>query len=252
VTIKNRPVKRLINTYEAGEGKAQIIERPSQLSTILWRASRGELGNRNVAIIWMLFGAGMRINEVAQLKVSDVFWPSGDLKKTFIIPASYTKTAKSRVAYIVVPQQRKAIEQWCAQRLNEHAMLSQDDRYRGLSGDSPLFLSKKGVWRKFSFNVKRYKTLNGLSETLVCSSLENLMREIIKESGIQGGSSHSGRRTLATWLDRAGCDLDLIKYVLNHEDPEMTIEYIDPSLARIEAAYNQLMKGVKMPDALLI
>jgi integrase/recombinase XerD len=75
-------------------------------------------------------------------------------------------------------------------------------------------------------------------------------RFIIKRSGIQGGSSHSGRRTLATWLDRKGCDQELIRYILNHEDPEMTFEYIDPSMIRIEHAFKQLMVGVKTPEAL--
>lgn len=93
----------------------------------------------------------MRINEVAQLEVKDVYRPNGELKKTFIIPAKYTKT---------------------------------------------------------------------------------------------------NRRTLAAWLDRKGCDLELIRYILNHEDPEMTIEHIDPSLKRIEEVYRNLMRGVKMPEAL--
>ena len=247
---KTRPVKRLVDVYEPGEGKAQVIDRPSQLTDVIWRAYRGELGVRNVAIVWMLFGSGMRINEVAQLKIKDVCWPTGELKKTFIIPAKYTKTNKSRIAYIVVPQQRQSLSSWITQRIREKAMLSDDGSYGGLYGDSPLFLSKKGTWRKFAFNVKRYQTEDGEKETLVCSSLENLMREIFKGAGIQGGSSHSGRRTLATWLDRKGCDLELIRYILNHESPEMTLEYIDPSKERIEQAYKGLMSGVKMPDAL--
>ncbi|MDQ2077356.1 site-specific integrase [Marinimicrobium sp. ABcell2] len=247
---KSRPVKRLSDVYSPGEGKAQVIERPSQLTDVLWRASRGELGRRNVAITWMLFGSGMRINEVAQLKVKDVYRPGGEMKKTFVIPATYTKTNKSRVAYIVAPQHRQAIASWTAQRVAERAMLSDDGAYGGLNGESPLFLSKKGTWRKFAFNTKRYKTSEGIKEILVCSSLENMMRDILKGSGIQGGSSHSGRRTLATWLDRKGCDLELIRYILNHEDPEMTIEYIDPSLKRIEEACKALMSGVKMPEAL--
>lgn len=252
---KSRPVRRLIDVYEPGEGKAQVVDRPSELSNVLWRASRGDLGRRNVAITWMLFGAGMRINEVAQLQVKDVYRPDGGLKKTFIIPAKYTKTNKSRVAYIVAAQHRQALSQWREQRIDDKAMLSDDGSYGGLRADSPLFLSKKGSWRKFAFNNKKYKRLDVdgktvEAETKVCSSLENLMRDIMKGAGIQGGSSHSGRRTLATWLDRKGCDLELIRYILNHEDPEMTIEYIDPSRTRIEQAYKSLWKGVKMPEQL--
>lgn len=252
---KSRPVRRLIDVYEPGEGKAQVINRPSELVNVLWRASRGELGRRNVAITWMLFGSGMRINEVAQLRVKDVYRPDGTLKKTFIIPAKYTKTNKSRVAYIIAEQQRQSLSEWRDQRINERAMVNEGGSYGGLCGDSPLFLSKKGSWRKFAFNNKKYKKLNTNGkevevETKVCSSLENLMREILKGAGIQGGSSHSGRRTLATWLDRKGCDLELIRYILNHEDPEMTIEYIDPSQHRIEQAYKAILKGIKVPESM--
>ena len=138
----------------------------------------------------------------------------------------------------------------CDRDVDERAMVSKNGSFGGLSEDSPLFLSKKGTWRKFAFNTKRYKTQEGVKEVLVCSSLENLIRDILKGAGIQGGSSHSGRRTLATWLDRKGCDLELIRYILNHEDPDMTIEYIDPSEKRIELAYKSLMTSVKMPNAL--
>ena len=76
------------------------------------------------------------------------------------------------------------------------------------------------------------------------------MREIIKGGGLHGGSSHSGRRSLATWLDWAGRDLDLIQDLLNHLDPDMTIEYIEPCPPRIEKAYRNIWKGVKMPKIL--
>ncbi len=64
---RSRPIVRLLAEPQTGSGKAQIVEKPSQLKHILWAASRGELGRRNVAIIWMLFGSGLRVNEVAQL-----------------------------------------------------------------------------------------------------------------------------------------------------------------------------------------
>ncbi len=202
--VKLRPVKRLINVYDPGQGKAQIVEKPSQLSHILFVASRGQLGRRNVAIVMMLFGSGMRINEVAQLKVSDVYSEDGSLKEIFNIPASYTKTGKSRLGYLLCKQQREALEIWKEQRLIERAMLSDDDKYNGLLKDSPLFLSKKGnSWRKFAFNTKKYcvkeegRTVT--KETLICSSLENLVRGILKSSGLHGGSSH--RKTLISLDD---------------------------------------------------
>lgn len=245
---KRRPVKRLLDKYEPGEGKAQVVDSPSQLSHILFVASRGQLGRRNVAIFWMLFGTGMRINEVAQLKVSDIYYPNGDLKTCFVIPGTYTKTGKPRPAYIKVKQQRESLELWRCQRITEDAMLSVDGLFGGLRGDSPLFLSRKGQWRKFAFNTKRYKTNDGVKETMVCASLENTVREIIKSAGVQGGSSHSGRRSLATLMDKKNHDLGLIQKILGHEDEEMSLEYIDPDVDRINEAFKGLWCGVKYPN----
>lgn len=244
---KRRPIKRLLTRYEPGERKAEVIDKPSQLSHLLFVASRGDLGRRNVAILWMLFGTGMRINEVAQLTVADVLYPTGELKTCFVIPGTYTKTSKPRPAYIKVKQQREALAAWIKQRLEEKAFPSEDDSYGGLRGDSPLFLSKKGHWRKFAFNAKRYKTSDGIKQTMVCASLENTVRDIIKKAGFRGGSSHSGRRSLATLMDRENYDLELIQRILGHEDKELTLEYIDPDIERIDAAFKNLWKNVQLP-----
>lgn len=245
---KRRPVKRLLDKYEPGEGKAAVVEAPKDLSHILFVASKGVLGRRNVAIMWMLFGSGLRISEVGQLKVSDIYYPDGELKRSFVIPGTYTKTSKPRSVYIIVPQQREALEAWRQHRITDKAIISEDGYFGGLKGDSPLFLSRKGSWRKFAFNVKKYKTKSGIKKTLVCASLENTVREIIKSAGIQGGSSHSGRRSLATLMDHKGYDLDLIQKILGHEDEEMSLEYIDPSMGRIDSAMKNLWRGVKLPE----
>lgn len=247
---RRRPVERLITEPTDGSGKAQVVESPSQLSHILWAASRGELGRRNVAMVWMLFGSGLRVNEVAQLKVLDCYYESGELKNTISIPAKYTKTNNPRAAYILVPAQREAIESWRKHRIEEGAILSDDGSYAGLKGDSPLFLSKKGGWRHFSFNEKKYKAKDDkgneiIKSTRVCSSLENLMREMFKGAGLHYGSSHSGRRTLATWLDRKGFALEIIQRILGHENPEMTLEYIDPDYERIKTAFAKTFKNIK-------
>ncbi len=91
---KRRPVKRFLDKYEPGEGKATVVGAPKDLSHILFVASKGGLGRRNVAIMWMLFGSGLRITEVGQLKVSDIYYPDGELKRSFVIPGTYTKTNK--------------------------------------------------------------------------------------------------------------------------------------------------------------
>ena len=248
---KRRPVKRLIYESTPGSGQAQAITKPSDLEHLLWVASRGQLGNRNVGVMWMLFGSGLRINEVAQLKVSDIYWKEDrTLCNSFVIPASYTKTNKSRLAYLLAKAQRAAITSWEQQRIDEGIFVEEFNGKTVLKYDSPLFLSKHGKgWRHLSFNAKKYITDSGEEKTtLVCASLENLVRNIIKSAGFQDGSSHSGRRSLATIMDRKGFDLNLIQQLLGHDNPEMTVLYIDPWMKRIETAFEKTMKNVRVPE----
>ncbi len=135
--VSKKPVKHLKS------GQAQIIEHPKQLAHILWAASRGETGRRNVALLWFLFGSGCRINETVQLRVKDIYYPTGDLKHSFSIPGSYTKTGKPRTVYILARQQRDALSDLKEQRIVEKVMLNKDGAYGGLLPDSPIFLSKK-------------------------------------------------------------------------------------------------------------
>ena len=113
--VRRRPVNRLVRPKVTGKGKAEVPTKKI-FKNILWQASRGNLGKRNVALIWMLFGAGLRISEAARLKNSDVLYSSGELKTTFTIPASYTKgkkgQKKARLAFILAKSHRLALEAW--------------------------------------------------------------------------------------------------------------------------------------------
>jgi len=243
---KHRPVNRLLRKQERGRGKAQVVETPKQLNHIMWVASRGDLGVRNVAILWMLFGSGMRINEVPQLLVSDVVYPSGALKKAFVIRGAYTKTNNPRAAYILADAHRQALTRWLRQRQEESIRTSENASYGGLNPKSPLFLVKIGKsWRNYSFGPKKYIDKDGVERSaMVCRSIENMVRALLKSAGLHYGSSHSGRRTLANWLDRKGHDLELIQRILGHESPDMTLGYIAPYLPRIENAFKNTWENV--------
>jgi len=241
-----RPIKRLIRTQKKGEGKAEVATK-KQFKNILWQSSRGSLGKRNVAIIWMLFGSGCRINEVAKFKISDLIRETNELRTTFVIKGGYTKTGKPRAAYILYRSHRSAIEAWIEKLIEQGVAQSGKESYRGLRKDWPLFsITKKGnSWRQMAFRDKKYKDAEGIIKTTkVCGSLQNLISELFKNAGLHGGSSHSGRRTLATWLDQKNIDLKTIQLILGHEDPNMTLEYIDPNFDRIQAAFDKTLTNI--------
>jgi len=111
----------------------------------------------------------------------------------------------------------------------------------------PGTYTKTNKLRPIYIVVKQQRGEGG-KQTMVCSSLENTIRELIKSAGIQAGSSHSGRRSLANLMDRENFDLLLVQRVLRHSDPEMTLSYIDPWQKRIEKAFDYILKGVKQAD----
>lgn len=74
--------------------------------------------------------------------------------------------------------------------------------------------------------------------------MQNLISELFKNAGLHGGSSHSGRRTLATWLDHKGTELETIQGILGHEDPNMTLEYVDPNFDRIQIAFDKTLINI--------
>lgn len=243
---KLRPVKRLIHERKTGSGKAEVATK-KRFKHILWMASRGSLGKRNVAIIWMLFGSGLRVNEVAKLTVSDLVRSTGEIKTTFTIPSSYTKTGKSRTAYILAKAHREAIAAWIGQRTTECVFVAESADYGGLRPDSPMFaVTKKGKsWRTMAFRDKKYKDAEGnVCTTKVCGSMQNLISEIFKSSGLHHGSTHSGRRTLATWLDRKGVELETIQKILGHDTADMTLEYIEPDFEKVSRAFESTLSGV--------
>jgi len=246
---KRRPVKRLLSSAAIGSGRAQILEKPSDLTHLIWVASQGKNGIRNRLIIWMLFGSGMRINETAHLKISDVIHPSGDIKPVFSISAKYTKTGNPRAAYILASEHVKTLESWLSYRIENNIMMGATEEYRGLNPSNHLILFAKGrVWRNPSFQDKKYTDADKqVRTTKVCRSIENLSREIIKSAGFTFGSSHSGRRTLATWLDRKGFSLELIQMILGHENPNMSLVYIEPWQKRIDDAFKKTLDGIKFP-----
>lgn len=96
--------------------------------------------------------------------------------------------------------------------------------------------------------IKQHEKADGTVEYYKgCSSLQQLITQLIKRVGVAGGSSHSGRRTMATRMNARGIDERLIQMVLGHQELNQTMDYIDPDLDldRIEAALMNLYKPLK-------
>jgi len=247
--VRKRPVSEAVKRIESSTKGAGKIKDKAQLKHILANANRGECAERNVALIWFLFGSLTRITETCHLKVKDVFYKNGEFKAIFRMKKEYAKGGRSRDCALVLKQQRKALLAWRDKRIQDNAFISIDSSYGGLNGDSPLFLSFKGQkglkWVSLAFHPKKYKTVSGEEkETMVCSSMENYIRDLFKKCGAKNLSSHSGRKSTSSLLSDMGVPYDVIQMAIGHVSDDMTDTYIIPDPQRLTDALNSLYKTV--------
>lgn len=246
---RRRPVSDAVKRLKSSTKGAGRIKNKSQLKHILANANRGECAERNVALVWFLFGSLTRITETCYLRVEDIFYSNGSLKSIFRMKKEYAKGGRSRDCALVLKQQRKALLAWRDKRIRDNAFLSDDGSYGGLRGDSPLFLSYKGQrghkWVKLAFNPKSYKTKDGKEQEIMrCSSMENYIRDLFKKCGFKKGSSHSGRKSTSSYLSDLGVPYDVIQMAIGHLSGDMTDTYIIPDPQRLTDALNGLYSTI--------
>ena len=226
---------------DLNEEKAAVLT-PDQFKRLLREASFNRNGKRDVAIIWMSFGSALRVTEIANLKVKDVIERDGSIKEEFRLPAAYTKSGDSRMAYMLEPEHQDALKEYLDWRIEKRRRVSGSSEYGGMQPDSPLFLGRGESG--FTFRIKEYTKSDGtVAEYKVCSSMQQLISEIHKRVGVKKGSSHSGRRTFATRLADRGVDIEYIKYFLGHKTKQQTLTYIEANQQRVR----NILKNVYGP-----
>lgn len=173
------------------EGQAAVLDK--QEMKRLWLViADTEQAERNQAMFAFSFRCGLRVKEIAALHISDVVGSNGSLKKSFTLESVKTKGNKSREVYLQDPQLVKAIKAYL--------------EVRGVD-NGPLFKSRKG---------------GGFSP----NTMQIAFKKIYINAGIDGASSHSGRRTFATALIEEGRNLVMVAELMGHSSIEMTRKYV--------------------------
>jgi integrase/recombinase XerD len=156
----------------------------------------GRHAERNrLAFVLSIFG-GMRVGEIAALKVEDVVNQHGEARREIKLGAHQTKGSKGRTV-IASTRVRKEIEAYLKQRPFAHTNM-------------PLICSQRGR-RPFS-----------------SLTLSMLFKEIYELAGIRT-SSHSGRRTFATRLNSKGVGMRTIQKLMGHRHIGTTALYCEVS-----------------------
>jgi site-specific recombinase XerD len=196
---------------------------------------------RDGLILLLGLTAGMRVTEIAQIEVQDVLFPSGALREEVSLRAAITKGCRQRCIYLSHAKAIEALDEYLGYRVARRLRTTGDQaRYRGLEPTSKLILTHKGY--KFHLNTKRRVSWAGEHvDYLACDSLQAHVTKLYRDARIRGGSSHSGRRTMASRLVAQGNPVETVQLLLGHAELDHVRPYLQVSQKRLEQMFENVL-----------
>ena len=186
-------------------GKAKIITPERLASVILANRDISTHPDRDEAVLYLSFRAGLRAQEIALLEWDHVISPEGAVgvvddqgNKCIYISKSIGKGGKERTVPMH-PDVERSLRTLYIKRSSKTERVIFGDRKRELSPNS----------------------------------LQQMLRRLYLKHGLKGCSSHSGRRTFITTLARTHgdhhCSLLDVQVLAGHSNLKTTARYIEPS-----------------------
>lgn len=166
----------------------------AELDQVLRYIARTRYKIRNRALVLASFWSGMRVGEIAALRVCDVMADDGTIKSEVRLSAAQTKGHYGRVVFLNDKLK------------TELASYLRGSRIKAI--EQPLFYTEKSAG--FSANT-----------------LTQWFHWTYKKAGICGASSHSGRRTFITNLASKGIGVRVLASLAGHRSIAVTQAYID-------------------------
>jgi len=192
--------------------KAPVVEENDLRRLFKVATVSGESPVRNVALLYVLYGTGMMLTEVASITVRDYLTEVGAVREKSEIRAEIAHNSKSRAIYWSNPKVTNAIDAYIAERVRlGHGLTVRKAAFRGIDPDAHLFRRGDGE----PYQLIQRKTGTG-AISYSCDSLSQLYRTLHAQAGVIGATALSGRRTFAVRLYRKGFDLRHICELLGH------------------------------------
>jgi integrase/recombinase XerD len=157
-------------------------------------AAKNRYSIRNRTMLLTSFYSGMRVGEIASLRVCDIRNDDGTIKSEVRLSAVQTKGNVGRVVFI-----NEKLRTEIASYLKQ---------YKVKSSTQPLFFTEK-------------------REGFTANTLTQWFFWLYRKAGISGASSHSGRRSYATTIASKGTSLRVLMRLMGHKSASTTAIYID-------------------------
>lgn len=227
--------------FQLTEGSTQMSKRKSQASTLtahqinkIFSRIRLMSNPHQKAAIIALSLSGLRVTELSRITVKDLVMGSGEIRTEIALRAAITKGCKPRQVWLS-ERTRLILQTYINHRIENNQGTSLGGEYQGLNPKSCFILSGKGY--PYQLKAKHRTMIDGTVNTyFAADSVELLIRELYKRSGLGGASSHSGRRSLASNMNRANVPLKTIARCLGHSQVETTLLYIEISPEQLSKA----------------
>lgn len=164
---------------------------------------------RNRMAFMFSYLAGLRVGEIASLKVGDIIDGDGKVREQLRLSAEVTKGGHARVVFL-------------SERLQKEI-----ERFRDGGAD---------LTRLSSETLLLTQKRTAFSANTLCQ----LMGQLYRQAGLDGATSHSGRRWFITRLAHAGVSAKIIMTLAGHQNLSTTQRYIDVRDDMMRAAVEML------------
>lgn len=200
VVIDNQTLK--VNTMK----QAKVLNE-AEIKRVKAILQTRRYAERDNAMFDMTLFAGLRACELQALLVKNVYQEDGTVRDSFQLSAHQTKGNKAQEVF-VAPKLARTLKQY-------HNYLARNER--SIQPNKPLFQSQKGG-------------------ALDVQAIINLFIKLYRDSGINGASSHSGRRTAITVMADHSINARVIQAFARHSHLNTTQRYIDINASKVNKA----------------
>ena len=193
--------------------QAKVLNEREVKKCLLYISARRHAA-RNRCLFLLTHQTGMRVGEVAALRISDVLTQDGQIKDEVRLSVEQTKGNRSRTVYLPQKAQQE-IKTYLLTRFKVKDLqpITLTDTSRA------LFATQKNNKRGFSANT-------------LCQYFHHMYKEV----GIDGASSHSGRRGFITSLASKGVSVRVLQELAGHKSLAVTQRYIEVNHAMMRNA----------------
>ncbi len=197
--------------------QAKVLNEKEVRKVLLYIAARKHAA-RNRAMFTLLNFTGMRVGELAALRLCDVLSKDGGIREEIYLSVDQTKGSKGRTV-VVSQKAQEEIRNYLQARFKLKDLLAVTMTDTGRA----LFTTQKEPNRGFT-----------------ASTLAQHFHYMYKGAGITGASSHSGRRGFITNLANMGVSVRVLMELAGHKSLAVTQKYIDVNPKMMRSAVELL------------